>query len=141
MNGPLLMDTSVVMAARIHDEPWHTGASVLFAMTEDFHAADILDMELANSLMKCAHRKRISVAYAEQTLAWWRQMPITSHPTADLVPEALHWAVRHHLHVYDLLHVLAAREAGGRLVTLDRKLAANLKAAKLGKWAVGLEDL
>ena len=128
------VDTSIVIASQLPDEPGHQQAIRWLEAVEGLHMADHLPLELANALSKIARRGRMSLAHADAVWLWWNELPAQPHATAPHLAHALKLSAQHGLHVYDLLHLLTAREAGRTLVTLNKKLHEQAKTVRLGKW-------
>ena len=135
MSEIFLLDTSVLIASIIEDEPARPQALALLADVGELHGADVLGVELANGLMKAVRRKRISAGAASEALIWWGDAPWQFHSTQPHLDEALHLALKHDAHVYDLLHLLAAKACGGQLITLDERLVTKAASMRLGKYA------
>ncbi len=137
MKTALVVDTCIVLAANFTDEVHCTLAQDFLQENDGYlMASDLIHVEIINGLMKGVRRGRVS---AEKAQADWKNI-WSDYPWAQLLPtqphmaDALRLSVHHPLHVYDLLHLLAAREAGRTLITLDRKFHEQAKAARLGKW-------
>jgi predicted nucleic acid-binding protein len=99
-----------------------------------FLVPDLFWVELANALWKAVRRNEISPSNAASAISFVRDLDITTIPSFDLVPEALHLAIGHGRTAYDSLYVALAMESKAQLITADERLANALAARFPVKW-------
>jgi len=99
-----------------------------------FLVPDLFWVELANVLWKAVRRNEISPSNAASAISFVRDLDITTIPSFDLVPEALHLAIGHGRTAYDSLYVALAMESKAQLITADERLANALAARFPVKW-------
>ena len=99
-----------------------------------FLVPDLFWVELANALWKAARRGEISADNATSAISLVRDLGIATVPSLDLVPQALHLAVRYNRTVYDSLYVALAAQSRTDMVTADERLANALAAHLPVKW-------
>lgn len=103
-------------------------------------APDFVLMEIANALWKNVKRGLLAADAASVRLADVRGFFNKLMPTPDLVMEAFTLGDALDVPVYDCAYVVAARRAGARLVTADRKLIAKLDGTPDGAHVIHLAD-
>jgi predicted nucleic acid-binding protein len=99
-----------------------------------FLVPDLFWVELANVLWKGARRGEISTDNATSAISLVRDLGIATVPSLDLVPQALHLAVRYGRTVYDSLYVALAAQSKTDMITADERLANALAAHLPVKW-------
>lgn len=115
-----IVDASVVVAALVDDGPdgrWCEDRLV----EDDLAAPHLLPFEVANVLRRSETRGAIDRSTALHALADLQRLAVhlvAFEPLAERV-----WELRGHLTAYDAGYVATAERLGGRLVTLDRRLA------------------
>ena len=128
-----VIDASVVV--KLYFEEEHSEAAEgLVAEAEGLMAPDFIWAETANVIWKRQRRGDITadaaIDIARQVLA----LPITVHPSAELVPDALDLAVRYKRTVYDSLYLALALRTKSVLVTGDLRLVNALAGGPLEKF-------
>lgn len=99
-----------------------------------FLVPDLFWLELANALWKANRRQKVDADRADRSLTLVRDLDIPTISSFDLVPQALHLAVRHRRTVYDSLYVALALQSKADLITADERLANALAAYLPVKW-------
>ena len=99
-----------------------------------FLVPDLFWVELANALWKAARRGEISADNANSAISLVRDLGMATVPSLDLVPQALHLAVRYGRTVYDSLYVALAAQSKTEMITADERLANALAAHLPVKW-------
>jgi predicted nucleic acid-binding protein len=89
--------------------------------TEQLHAPQLLDVEIAQVLRRVALHREISAARAKQALADLEQLPIKRHIHQPLVRRI--WQLRDSLTAYDAAYVALAKALPAPLLTCDPTLA------------------
>jgi predicted nucleic acid-binding protein len=115
-----VIDASAVVAALIDDGPDGRWCEDRLA-EDDLVAPHLMLFEAANILRRTEARKAIDSSTASQAFADLRRLDVhlvIFEPVAERA-----WELRPNLTVYDASYVATAELVGGRLVTLDRKLA------------------
>jgi predicted nucleic acid-binding protein len=101
-----------------------------------FLVPDLFWVELANALWKAVRRGEISADRAKSAMSLVRDLGVVTVPSFDLVPRALHLAVKYSRTVYDCLYVALAVQSKSEMITADERLAnalaAHLPVAWLG---------
>jgi predicted nucleic acid-binding protein len=115
-----VVDASTVVAALIDSSPDGQWCEAQLA-ADELVAPDLMPYEVANILRRTEARGAIDTSTAAGALADLRTLAIEL-VAFDLVADRI-WALRANLTVYDASYVATAELVGGRLVTLDRKLA------------------
>lgn len=115
-----VIDASAVVAALLDD-----GAVGRWCedrlLEADLVAPHLLPIEATNILRRTESRGAIDPTGASQGLRDLRRLDVELLPFDVLADRA--WELRFNLTTYDACYVAAAEMVGGRLVTLDRKLA------------------
>jgi predicted nucleic acid-binding protein len=96
-------------------------------------APDFVWAEAANVIWKRQRRGDITADAALDLLRHVLAMPIITHPTGDLVPDALDLAMRFDRTVYDCLYLALAVRTASILVTGDLRLVNAMAGTPLEK--------
>lgn len=125
--GQWVVDASVALKWHLRDEQHLTQADALLkAFTSgeaELLAPSFIRYEVANAFLVAFKMGRISFEMAREQLRDFLALPF--HQTEDsngLVSAAMELASRLDITVYDALYLELARQAGGAIVTADRKL-------------------
>jgi len=137
------VDASVVVAALLPDEILHESAKTWLTnlhRQKSLFGADILPQEIANALAKAARRRRIASGPCQNAWQWWQRQTCEMIPTQTLLAQAMTRSIEGQGHVYDLLHILAAKSLRKKLLTADTRLVAQITelAPDLKPWIQGI---
>jgi predicted nucleic acid-binding protein len=80
-----------------------------------------MPMEVANVMRRIESRGKMDASRAAAAWADLRRLAVDLFPFSVLADRV--WELRANVTVYDACYVAAAEQVGGRLVTLDRRLA------------------
>ncbi len=115
-----VLDASVLVSALAKCDGY--GGWAESAWTGDEAAApEFAVIEATNVLRRLELRRVISAADAEQARVALLRMSVPLFPFAPYAERV--WEMRHRLTAYDACYVALAESFGGRLATLDRRLA------------------
>jgi predicted nucleic acid-binding protein len=128
----LVLDSSVVIKWFI-DEPLHEHARHLLEAGESLHAPDLLVAEVGNIAWKKATRREIDAQHAHAIALALRELPLSLHPSGELVDRALQIALAINHPVYDCLYVACAEMLDGTLFTADERLNRALATGLAGR--------
>lgn len=123
----LVLDASVALAWCFEDESSAYSEAVLDALeSAEVFVPALWAMEIANTLMLAARRKRIDAKELERRIAFFDQLPIAVDYVA---PQAVFGSLRalaaeHGLTIYDAAYLELALRLDVPLATLDSKLRA-----------------
>ncbi len=92
-----------------------------FSGSEQLHAPQLLDIEIAQVLRRLLRQKDITAARAEQALQDLSDLLIERHGHQTLIPRI--WQLRDSLSAYDGVYVALAEALAAPLLTCDAKLA------------------
>ena len=92
-----------------------------FSRSEQLHAPQLLDIEIAQVLRRLLRQKDITAARAEQALQDLSDLLIERHGHQTLIPRI--WQLRDSLSAYDGVYVALAEALAAPLLTCDAKLA------------------
>jgi predicted nucleic acid-binding protein len=126
----LVVDASVVIKWFI-DEPHHEEARQLLLEREALHAPDLLISEAGNIVWKKLLKNEMTEKQAQSIALSLSDLPVTLHPSTELVERALGiaFAIRHS--VYDCLYLACAEKLASRLITADQTLKRKLEQTSL----------
>jgi len=116
----LVVDASAVVAALLDDGAegrWCEGRLGEGGLV----APHLLPLEVANIIRRTEARQRIEASEAAAAFDDLRRLDVDLVPFEPIADRA--WDLRSNLTVYDACYVATAELVGGRLVTLDQKLA------------------
>jgi predicted nucleic acid-binding protein len=100
----------------------------------DLLVPDLFWLDIGNALWKLFRRRQASLATCSSAFASLRDLEVTTHPSADLVQNALRIASAYGRTVYDSVYVALAEESAANLITADERLAISLGAYFPVKW-------
>jgi len=126
----LVVDASVVIKWFV-DEPLHENARQILTSREELHAPDLLISEIGNIAWKKIMRGEIEGTHAQSIVSSLHDLPITLHPSVELIDRALQIASAIKHPVYDCLYLVCAETLGSRLVTADEKFKRVLAGSTL----------
>ena len=135
----LIVDASVVIKWFVN-EPLHENARQILTSREVLHAPDLLISEIGNIAWKKMMRGEIEETHAQSIVLSLRGIPITLHPSVELIDRALQIATAIKHPVYDCLYLACAETLGSRLVTADEKLKRVLSESTLSNICRSLGD-
>jgi len=135
----LVVDASIVIKWFV-DEPLHENARQILTGREELHAPDLLISEIGNIAWKKIMRGEIGEAHAQSIVSSLHDLPITLHPSVELIDRALQIASAIEHPVYDCLYLACAETVGSRLVTADEKLKRALAESPLSTICRNLGD-
>jgi predicted nucleic acid-binding protein len=98
------------------------------ARGEKVRSLDLAVVEVANSIWKLAHRKKIQPHEAAEFLADFRRMTIEVDPALPLVERGIEIALHYDLAVYDAIFVASVEANGHEGVTADDALVKKVGA-------------
>lgn len=99
-------------------------ASRLMDSEINLHAPDFFAAEIGNILWKKIRRREIEVARASEIVNTVQAFDIEIHPSAELLPVALNFAVAFGHPIYDCLYLAVAVAQNCPVVTADKRFAA-----------------
>lgn len=135
----LVIDASVAIKWFI-DEPLHENARQILRDREELHAPDLLISELGNIVWKKMMRGEIEETHAQSIVLSLHDLPITLHPSVELINRALQIASAIKHPVYDCLYLACAETLGSRILTADEKLKRVLAGSSLSTICRNLGD-
>lgn len=118
----LVLDTSAILDAIAADEP-APGLIARLASDGDFHAPDLIDIEILHALRGMAIRKEITVERAEDARTDFADTVLLRYPHEPLSDRI--WSLRHNLTAYDAAFVALAETLEAPLITCDGRLASS----------------
>jgi predicted nucleic acid-binding protein len=93
----------------------------LFGKTEDLHAPQLFDAEVAHVIRGARLDDDISDEAGEIAISFLRAFPVTRHSHRPLLERV--WALRQNVTAYDAMYVALAELLNAPLVTRDARLA------------------
>lgn len=115
-----VLDASVLVSALLDSDETGEWARHFFAIGP-VDVPEIAFVETTNSLRRLELRGEIPGVIADAALSDLLQMEVERHTFAAHAERV--WEMRHRLTAYDACYVALAESFGGRLATLDRRLA------------------
>ncbi len=135
----LLIDASVALKWFI-EEPESDAAGELLLIHADFHAPELLQVELANAFCKNARRGRIAPDAWRDSLPRLIRMFQVWHPNAPLLVDAVEISLASSHPVYDCVYLALARQLGAPCLTADRKLLGTIQDTPYAGLAIDFLD-
>jgi predicted nucleic acid-binding protein len=89
---------------------------------ESWHAPELIDLEVLQSLRRFQLRREMSEERADAAVAAYREFSLLRYPHGPLLPRL--WELRQAMTIYDAAYVGLAEGLGVPLITLDARLAA-----------------
>ncbi len=112
-------DASTVVAALLSE---HGGtARARLAAEPELHVPHLVDLEVLSALRTLHRNGSLSEQGARQARHKLGLLPLRRYPHAPFASRI--WELRHNLTVYDAVYVALAEALGGRLLTIDARLA------------------
>ncbi len=134
-----VLDASVLIKLFFEEE--HSGhAERCVRAAGELHAPDLIWAEAANVIWKrhrCGDLTRQDAAAIAMHMIG---LPLHIHPAADLVPDALSFAMRFDRTVYDGLYVVLAIKTNSAMISGDRRLVNALSGTPIEQHAVWIGD-
>lgn len=116
----VVLDASVVVKL-FFEEAHSKAAEQCVARADEPLAPDLVWAETANVIWKRQRRGDLAADAALDLMRQVLALPIVTHPSADLAPDALDLAVRLERSVYDCLYLALAVRTKAVLVSADRR--------------------
>jgi predicted nucleic acid-binding protein len=118
-----VVDASMLIKTVFNEPGSDLAAALLATVALDARAApDLAYLECAGTVATAVRRGPLGRDDAPAVLARLFQLRLTIHPTAPLLPSALHLALRHAISVYDAVYVALAEALDIPLITADAAL-------------------
>jgi predicted nucleic acid-binding protein len=93
----------------------------LFRGEDEFHAPQLVDVEVVQGLRRLVRTGEVSPGRAEEAIADLTDLDLHRHPHLDLLGRA--WRLRDNISAYDAMYVALAEATEAPLVTCDSPLA------------------
>jgi len=93
----------------------------LFGRTEDLHAPQLFDAEVAHVIRGARLDDDIGDEAGEMAISFLRAFPVTRHSHRPLLQRV--WSLRRNVTAYDGMYVALAELLDAPLITRDRRLA------------------
>jgi predicted nucleic acid-binding protein len=90
---------------------------------ESWHAPELIDLEVLQSLRRFQLRREMSEERADASVAAFHQFSLRRYRHEPLLPRL--WELRHAMTIYDAAYVVLAETLNAPLITLDAHLAAS----------------
>ena len=94
----------------------------IYAQSETLHAPELLDLEVAQVLLRLCRQGEITEQRAETALADLSNLDVSRYTQQPLLSRI--WDLRHNLTAYDAAYVALAEGLQAPLLTRDARLAA-----------------
>jgi predicted nucleic acid-binding protein len=120
--------------AWLTNEPDSSDVATLIANGEDLIAPDLIVAEIGNALWKKSRAGDFDIAHTEEAFKLLNSAGLALTHSGTLVATAVRLADRMAHPVYDCLYLALAQKRGAELVTLDKRMAAAAKAARIPLW-------
>jgi predicted nucleic acid-binding protein len=133
----LVIDASVAIKWFVA-EVGYEAATRLRPLHNDFHAPDLLIVEVTNAAWKKVMRREIDPPHAEQIAQNLPHYIHTLHEATTLSIRALEIAISLQHPVYDCLYLACAEMVDGAMITADKRL---LEAVKTTAFAARVHHL
>jgi predicted nucleic acid-binding protein len=130
MSGDLVLDASAALEAVLGRNRAIDVLDLIAAATT-VRAPDLYTAEIGNALWKHVKAGDLDIGRAQRCLRSALDLVDSIIPSRALVEEAMVTAAEYDHPVYDALYLVAARRTGAAVCTLDRRLAALLKEARV----------
>jgi predicted nucleic acid-binding protein len=119
----IVVDASALLEALLRRQAAEAVERRLFASGETLHAPHLLDLEVAQVLLRrYALMREIDERRGRQALADLADFPLRRYPHDFLLPRI--WDLRDNLTAYDAAYVALAETLHAPLLTRDQRLAA-----------------
>ena len=125
VRGKWVIDASVAAKWLAHEPDSALAAALL---DDELMVPDLLYSEVGNILWKKQLRGEMEAATAQVGARWLLQAPMTVHPSASLLADALGLALQLQFPAYDCFYLALAQREGVPMVTADRRLHARCRA-------------
>ncbi len=134
-----VIDANVALYA-FSDDPLKASARAILADAGAWRAPDIFLGECANALARLVRVRRMSEDFARDAMHLIREAAGDPIASAGLVAPAFGRALALNHGVFDCIYLEAARSAGSRLVTADRRFVDKLRGTPDEALIVHLSD-
>jgi predicted nucleic acid-binding protein len=135
-----VVDASVA-AKWLVPEPLTEAALRLRDPRHTLFCPDLLYLEVGNVLWKKVRSEELREETARPMLRALFEAPLRPEPSAAILPGAWEISVQYGRSVYDALYLALSVALDAPLVTADRRLFRALRATRLGRRLVWVEDL
>ncbi len=134
-----VLDASVLIKL-FFEEDHSDRAEQCVRAAEELHAPDLIWAEAGNVIWKRHRRGDLSVEDGAAIAMQMIGLPLRIRPAADLVSDALSFAIQFDRTVYDGLYVALAVQTNSAMVSGDRRLVNALSGTPLEQHAIWIGD-
>lgn len=124
MAAALIVDTSVLVATLLEDEPEHAQAVRLMSQAAlgnvELTAVAYAKVEVVSALVRAVRRNRIAAGQLRSPDRILAAFPVSWAAVEPILPRAMEMALAEGFSVYDALPVAQAETTGLPLLTLDQ---------------------
>jgi predicted nucleic acid-binding protein len=129
----LVLDASV--AVKLFFEEEHSDAAEKHVrQAREILAPDLIWVEAANVIWKRQRRGEITKSTAAEVAEHLLKLPLTIHPSAELIGDALDIAMQFERTVYDGLYLALAVRSASVLLSADKRLVNSLSKTPLAEY-------
>lgn len=118
----VVVDASVAVKWLLPEPGSDEAVRLLDDTSVEFHAPELLDVEVSNALWKRTRRGELTTSEAVELGRLIGDFPVTRHSHAKLTDAALRLALDHSIAVYDAAYVALAMALDASFVTADASL-------------------
>lgn len=136
----LVVDASV-LAMLFFDEDHSQAAERLLDDADKCHAPDHIWNEIANVIWKQHRHGTVDAAGARDILTRAMQFPLVIHSSAELLADALEFAISYDRTAYDSLYVALAVKVQYPLITNDKRLVNAMSRTPLARQVRWIGDI
>ena len=119
----IVVDASTLVELLLQGEAGCPAWRRLSQEGESWHAPELIDLEVLQSLRRFQWRREMSEERADAAVAAFRQFSLLRYPHEPLLPRV--WELRDAMTIYDAAYVVLAESLRIPLITLDARLAAS----------------
>lgn len=120
----IVVDASALLEVLLRTPDAEAVEARLLGKRQTLHAPHLLDVEVAQVLRRYAMTGEIDEKRGSEALADLADFPIRRYPHDFLLQRA--WTLRNNFTAYDAVYVALAEALNARLLTRDRRLAAEV---------------
>ncbi|HSR68072.1 MAG TPA: type II toxin-antitoxin system VapC family toxin [Acidobacteriota bacterium] len=117
----IVLDASVLIELLLATRRGRQVADRITSTDISLHAPHLVDLEVAQTIRRCAFNDTITAQRGRLALEHLRQLDLERHPHELYLPRI--WELRHNLTAYDAAYVSLAEVLGATLLTGDIRLA------------------